>query len=214
MRMMSHRRLMGDNDTSGGQNGEGQLPGTNNLRVVDDSFDPYSFEQETKDPYARDRFYTSSRDKKTGDKGHVQAQIAGAILHEIDALIAEKIVPEYRTRGDFIRDALTHRLHDIGEMKEQGRLSKRLNSFILLMDMEHLQSDVDTSKKVVQVTEVMLASASQSNDWVAVGVALERGFMQLDTLREPYRTQLQEVLRQYETRYNDRRGKNGHPSNS
>lgn len=197
------------NDNDGGQNGEEPLT-TGNLRVVDDNFDPYTFEQDQKDPYSRDKFYTHSRDKKTGDRGTVQAQVAGGLLHEIDALIAEKIIPEYRTRGDFVRDAITHRLHDIGEMKSEFKLLKRLNPLILLMKMEHLQSDVEASNKVVTSSEAMLSSAATHQDWVAVGLALEDGFMQLESLREPYRTRLTAILRQYERRYNDHRN---HPSN-
>lgn len=204
---------MDKDNTGGGQNGDKQLP---ELKVVTDSYDPYEFEQDTQTPYSRERFYTKSRDK-TGEKDNVRVQFPGGLGHEVDALIAEKIIPEYATRQDFVRDAIVHRLHDIAEMKEMGRLSRRMNPLILQMEMEQLKADVESSRATVQITEAMLTGSATSSDWVAVGMALERGFMQIGTLREPYQSQLRDILRSYEQRYQDQRNSRSkhpnHPSN-
>lgn len=64
--------------------------------------------------YSVSSFYTRSRDS-TRNHASYRVNIPEQVSGEIAALVASGKVPEYRTSGDVIRDALVHRLKWLDE---------------------------------------------------------------------------------------------------
>lgn len=58
--------------------------------------------------------YTSSTDG-SGQRMDVRAKVPSAHMHFIGAMIARREIPGYNTIGDFVRDAIYHRMWDVAE---------------------------------------------------------------------------------------------------
>lgn len=81
--------------------------------------------------YDPNKFYTEASDK-SGRGDPVNARIPPQIAGTIAALVQSGKIPEYRTQSDFIRDAIVHRLHDIGERVDSGEIRRTVNMVVLL----------------------------------------------------------------------------------
>lgn len=74
------------------------------------------FETSYKQPsYSRENFYVSATDSK-GHGLKARVSVPPEVKGRIAAMIASRVFPMYRTEEDVHRDALVHRLHELGEM--------------------------------------------------------------------------------------------------
>lgn len=73
-----------------------------------------SFDVEKNGGYSRDRYYTHSTDQH-GHKTTVRANVPPDMMRRIAIIVASRAIPEYGTSSDFVRDAVFHRLHEVGE---------------------------------------------------------------------------------------------------
>lgn len=62
----------------------------------------------------RSRIYTASSNGD-GQTSHVRAKVPAVTTHMLGALIARGDIPGYHTIGDFVRDAMLHRMWDVAE---------------------------------------------------------------------------------------------------
>lgn len=60
--------------------------------------------------YAPDKFYVESTDGR-GHKDTIRLSLPPLLLNQAGIIVAQKVVPQYRTSADVIRDGLVHRLH-------------------------------------------------------------------------------------------------------
>jgi len=86
--------------------------------------------------YDPSKYYTEASDK-SGRGDPANARIPPQIAGTIAALVQSAKIPEYRTQSDFIRDAIVHRLHTIGEKIDDGDIIRTVNMVILLNDEIH-----------------------------------------------------------------------------
>ena len=64
----------------------------------------------TEDPhYSPDKFYTRGSDGQ-GNSSVSHVRMAPEVVGEIQSIIERRVIPEYRTAADLIRDAVVHRL--------------------------------------------------------------------------------------------------------
>lgn len=68
--------------------------------------DPFKLESDT---YSPNEFYIASRDKSR-DSEVIRLRLPGHTVGQIAAMIQQRQCPAYRTREDFFRDAVIHRL--------------------------------------------------------------------------------------------------------
>ena len=106
-----------------------------------------SFDVAQNDGYSRERFYTHSTDKH-GHKTTVRASVPPELLRQISKIVASGVIPEYGTAGDFVRDAVFHRLHEIGEKLNDGdilrdvTLQARLDDLIAYTNCETVELEL------------------------------------------------------------------------
>lgn len=86
--------------------------------------------------YDPNKFYLSSRDKDK-ESMTITANVSRSLLGELDAIIHTRKVP-YRTKQDFIRDALYHRMHFINEYMNGGnpQMERVLSAVLAKADAE------------------------------------------------------------------------------
>lgn len=73
--------------------------------------DPWSL---TSDSYSPDSFFT----RATDGNGHdtvMSLKVSPALMGEIQRLVQSRIIPQYRTHSDLVRDALIHRLRYLAD---------------------------------------------------------------------------------------------------
>lgn len=93
--------------------------------------DPWLLSQNGYDP---NRIYTRSTDGH-GQGRVINVRVSPALYHEIQALVQQKAIPELRTYGDVIRDAVIHRMHHYRTMAPTVNLEA--------VDVEVRQAEVD-----------------------------------------------------------------------
>lgn len=102
--------------------------------------------------YDPNHFYTEASDK-SGRGDPVNARIPPQIAGTIAALVQSGKVPEYRTQSDFIRDAVVHRLHTIGEKVESGDIVRVVNLVALLNDEIRVDREKDDYASLMHLIE-------------------------------------------------------------
>lgn len=93
-----------------------------------------SFDAAQSAEYSRDRFYTQSTDKH-GHKSTIRAEVPPGLMAEVGEIVASKVIPEYKTTRDFVRDAVFHRAHDIAEMIKSGELRRELSTAMAIENL-------------------------------------------------------------------------------
>lgn len=187
------------------------------LRVVGDDFDPYQLEggkkaggkrggergegaqgeDERDSDYDPWEFLTSS----FHDHGHgvtISFRVSPALAGHLDALVASKTVPHYRTRSDVVRDGVAHRLAWLTRMLDlgdDGELAELLERDREQCRLDQAMQAVGALRKLIETAEAQLVEADRSGDEhlrEQVRKSLER---QVKTMREPYKSQARELLK-------------------
>lgn len=73
--------------------------------------DPFKL---TTDDYSVDDFYIASKDKAR-ESEVIRVRVPAQAARQMSEIIQQRRVPMYRTREDFYRDAVIHRLHYLSE---------------------------------------------------------------------------------------------------
>ena len=108
-------------------------------KLTDSSYDP-------------DKFYTEASDK-SGRGDPVNARIPPQIAGTIAALVQSAKIPEYRTQSDFIRDAVVHRLHDIGVRVDSGEILRVVHLTTLMNQEIAAERDKDNYNSLINMIE-------------------------------------------------------------
>lgn len=92
--------------------------------------------------YDENHFYVGSRDKGTKDTITITVNVPMSVHHFIEEVLDRKLIPEYRTKKDFYRDAIWHRLNKLKEKLANGERSEELEQSlaVLLTQQRALQS--------------------------------------------------------------------------
>lgn len=174
------------------------VPETSRLRVVGggdmaDEYDPFATD---KKGYSEDKFYTKSTDGK-GVSETKYVKMPPSMIGEMGELIARRIIPDYRTDGDFIRDAVIHRLHHIAEMMNDGRLSAVVNRQVMLNENMRVMQDMEECQMIVTTHRDSFEKAVQIKDAIMLEVALDNALGNLDVLRPAYQAELRKYIEDY-----------------
>lgn len=159
------------------------------LRVVEEnsgSYDPWSLEDNN---YSRDNFYTRSVDSK-GHKETFHVPTPPAIFGQVGELVAQRMIPAYRSPQDFVRDAIVHRLRDIAEMTANGTLNRVLSLEIIACQQEQMMVEMQEFARVLDLSEKVMEQAAKSEDVGMLEQAISYGKNQAEEIREPYKGRL------------------------
>jgi len=158
-------------------------------------FDPFKGESKG---YSREHFYCSARDG-AGNNETKYLKIAGSVLGQIGMIVSSKDIPVYKTEADFIRDAIVHRLHDIAEMLEDGRLMSSINRTVILNRIEQRQVELQEFNTIVHQHEEAMAQCVQSGDHEFLEELLSDAESDYEGLRDNYQARLMPIITKYKS---------------
>ena len=101
------------------------------------------------DAYDPARFYTKSQDRQ-GHSFSLRANIPKPLAGEINALVTSRIVPAYRSTGDFIRDAIYHRAKQLARMIDSGELEQAADMAMLLSEEIQINDEAEDAAKLIE----------------------------------------------------------------
>lgn len=152
--------------------------------------------------YSPSQFYTKSCD----DRGHSTytrlVRIQPAVVEQIEALIAAKEIPAYRSVADFFRDSIIHRLAYIRENVNNPKMREKMSEILRLIHLEQVTQRLEDEltryeelrEKIANVCERSLQLGDNEN----LGEYLSRMHDDVDSWREPFRSQLLALVKLYQ----------------
>ena len=165
------------------------------LKVVADqaAFDPFAGESKG---YSRENFYTGAKDG-AGNSETKYLKIGGSVLGQIGALVSSKQVPAYKTEADFIRDAILHRLHDVGTMVKDGSILNAVNRTVKLDRIQQRQVELQEFAAIIHQHEESMAQCVQSDDDMLLEELINDAESDYEDLRPNYQARLTIVIDKY-----------------
>lgn len=153
-------------------------------------FNPWKLE----DPgYREDNFYTKSTDNR-GHSGSIRVPVPTTLAAEIEALVASRMIPDYRTPQDVLRDAMVHRLHWLSEALKNGRLKRVVSVHARLAERQRQIQEMQELQELLNQTEDACSKAVAQRDWRLLAEILNDSEDELDLLHEPYFTRMKDLI--------------------
>lgn len=156
-------------------------------------FDPFKGESKG---YRKDNFYTGAKDG-AGNSETKYLKIGGSVLGQIGALVSGKQIPAYKTEADFIRDAIIHRLHEVGVMIEDGKILATVNRVVKLDRIQQRQVELQEFAAVVNNHEEVMAQCVQSEDVMLLEDLIADAESDIEELRPNYQARLMVTIDKY-----------------
>ena len=149
--------------------------------------------------YSRDQFHTRSTDGH-GHQRHLRVNLPPNLFARMNQLIGE--FSAYRTPQDVARDAIYHRLKYLNDhVVRDPQFDHVLAIEARKNELSRLQDELQATRELVDAARETVAVAAKNEDWIALSTAIEMAELEIDGLREPYATQLQEVVRDARKKY-------------
>lgn len=155
-----------------------------------DPNDPWALANSHK--YSPDRIYNRATDGK-GHKENVLCPVPPSILHEIQALVASKVFPEYRTTQDFIRDAIVHRAKYVSERIKSGVLAKAVDDEIMLSVLARERADRKAKQTIINGFQEEFRDCVLARDRARLADLVQNAFDFADQLPDPYGKELRQM---------------------
>lgn len=156
-----------------------------------------SWETTDEDFYDPNRFYTHSEDKK-GHSFHLRAPIPKPFAGELHALIKSGAVPQYRSLGDIVRDALFHRVKAVSQMIDDGTLESSVDMMMLLAEEIQMQDEAETAEHLIDAMHVNAQGMWARGDHPRLKRYLAGRMESAENLVEPYRSDYIGVIKKFE----------------
>lgn len=163
---------------------------------VPDEYDPFATEN---NGYSVDAFYTRSTDGN-GVSETKYVKLPPSLLAGIGDLVASRVIPEYRTEADVIRDAVYHRLHHVAMMKRDGKLVRLINRQIMLARASSHLHEMSELETLIEQHSAAMEQAAQTKDAEFLREIIECAEDDLNYLREAHKNRLQRVITDYRAR--------------
>ncbi len=164
------------------------------LRLVDEEFQWTTEEAEEKlvlkgidDDYDEQEFYCRSVNKHDHSVV-VNARMDPAVAGQIDALVSSGMIGHYRTKSDFVRDAIIHRLWFVSNKLEY---TEELKAMLAVergrVRLEQAKMFSQNIEAVLQAAESNINDASVRGDVHWLEQTRDSLLGQVDAMREPYK---------------------------
>lgn len=161
------------------------------LRVVDDG---WKLEGATK--YDPNAFYIGTRngyDHSARSTVYLRPELQAAILE----MIGTRVIPEYKTFQDVVRDALHHRMEALRTVVNTPEFEE------IVRDERRRATKAKFERKMKEMTdevaslEETLKQAWQCNDNETLAGVINEYETQLEDFREPYRNQIEQLIKRF-----------------
>jgi hypothetical protein len=153
--------------------------------------------------YSEYNFYTNAVDKK-GHGTVAHTKYPDYMLAVVSEIVQSKEIPQYRTQGDVMRDALFHRLVWLDKNKGNVRNIPNLSRLVQIMISKEIALNRareakelnDLVKQVKETCEMLYNFADYSELKETIEEQRER--LKEAEIRDPYRKRIVEILDEYE----------------
>lgn len=144
----------------------------------------------TESGYSVDEFYITSFDEAGSTTTRVRLPVHTDA--EIAALIQGGKIPHYRTKQDFYRDAITHRLQYLAGLTGDARLEQLVRRDQRQADVDRRQRDMESMKAYLVGLEARIKAYQEVGDTAALYELVETH--DPSDMVEPYRGQAMRLL--------------------
>ena len=168
--------------------------------TTDLPFDPWETAKGN-EPYAEDRIYTRSVDKR-GFGSSQRTKFPPEVLAEMGKIVAKEWVPEYGSVQDFVRDAVIHRLHYWSQRISDKQLSRVVTAERRISMLEHATREVQNMTAMVAAFEDSFKVAVMAGDAEILEDLMTHISEAMMIAREPYASKLRAIMLNYEEALN------------
>lgn len=114
--------------------------------------------------YSPDKFYTQS--KNGGDDGDkITLRVPRGVTTQIDEWIGQRLVSPYRTRQDFYRDAIFHRMHWVKEALKDPATANRLQTLFAETALELRRGEMERRLTTYRYYKDLLRDTLANREW-------------------------------------------------
>jgi hypothetical protein len=156
--------------------------------------------------------------RATNAKDHsstLQMACPREVLHWVSRIVADR--PEYKSRADFVRDAILHRIWQLVNMAEDGVIEDRgvlggegVRRFLLLQafqtQQEEQRAELAELTKVVEDAELLFGEIVEAGDPAYMDTTSEFNALLAEQLPEVWRDKLLDVVAKWEGQWARRWG--------
>jgi hypothetical protein len=157
------------------------------------------------DDYDVASFYPEATDGR-GHSDNLRVRLKPEIAGEIGALVASGVIPEYATPQAVIRDAIVHRLHWLSENTDDPVLAAKMAEAVRRTVIEETTQRytrlIDSFEEFISRTRAVCDRALKFGDSHGVAGYLDDVTEYAENSREPYRSMLLAVVKDYRSRLN------------
>lgn len=148
--------------------------------------------------YSEYNFYTNAKDNQ-GHSTAVHTKYPDYLLSAVSRIVQSGKIPQYKTRGDVFRDSLVHRLYWINKHEDNIPGLSELVQVAISKEMAINRARVanelnDWVKEVKNTCETLYSLA----DYSELKEAIEEQKERAESVRDPYRKRVLEILDEYE----------------
>lgn len=113
--------------------------------------------------FSLDKFYTASSDKK-GRQTTVQVHVPPSLLRTIQEIVARRIIPEYRTSADVLRDLLVVGAHMRLDQIDEPDFTRDVEIMRQRAEIETWQAAREEEEQTVDAFEKALKTADSPEE--------------------------------------------------
>ena len=165
------------------------------LRAVNDDFNPWGLETEdrTAATYDPADFHIASVNKHDHSSS-VTFRAPGEVISELARMVASGDFPMYKTKSDFMRDAIVHRMHWLADNYDNEKMRQWVTRQSSLARLDARRDEVEELSRLVEGWKVDVARARDMKDTWAIGHAKVMLAEDVAQVRDPYKSRLREIL--------------------
>lgn len=143
--------------------------------------------------YDPNKYYTEASDKN-GRGDPVNTRIPPQIAGSIAALVQSGRIPEYRTQSDFVRDAVVHRLHTIGERIASGEIMRRVNMVAMLNEEIQLEKEKEAYDSLMALIDSRYTKYMSQGQHSKANIYIKGRLAEIDAIPDDLQTDYENRL--------------------
>lgn len=153
--------------------------------------------------YSPERIYTKSTDGR-GHSERATVNLPPDLLAGLGRMIASKLIPEYRTTADFVRDSVMHRLKFWEDRIEHG-WEPALTSARALEEIESRKAELMGRRSAIKALEELVTYAVEERDLTMLSTATDSARHYAEVFGKPWADELEEIATRAEKNARDLR---------
>lgn len=174
------------------------------IRALKDYFDKkilrgsWEVESSTDWWYDETRMYTGSQDDH-GHSAQVRVNFPKNLAAQLQRVIADGRIPEYKSLNDFVRDAIVHRVHKVGKWLDNGDLLQEVHVGLLLAEQQQIKQQKVDAQLYLNALRENLTDAKTRGRTEFLKQMVRKAREAADTLPEDFQDELERELQACET---------------